>query len=145
MALLACINMQRPVTGVTMVGVSSSAVRMARLRARRAAEESRLRLVPPPPAELLLPSVEATIAALNLGPEDAAIAALARLLASTMDELEDQAVALRRLGPLLRRVLAQLHATPMSRARVLPSLPATGGSRLVRIANVRAEGAGERV
>lgn len=96
--------------------VSTSAERMARMRARRLSEQSALRPVPLPREERLLPAVEATLAALKLGPEDAAIAAVARVVAATMDGIADQVWALRRLGPLLRRVLAQLHATPMSRA-----------------------------
>lgn len=89
---------------------------MRRLRSRRAAEQSRLRVVPLPPEYRMLPAVESTLTALDLSPEFAAIAALARFLAQVMDELEDQRNACRRVAPLLLRVLGELHATPMSRA-----------------------------
>jgi hypothetical protein len=90
---------------------------MRRLRARRAAG-----LAPAPdgvvrdPEHLLLPAVEATLAALPLLPSDAGLAALARRHAQLIDRASDQAVALRWHGPRLLTVLTSLHATPMSRA-----------------------------
>jgi hypothetical protein len=90
---------------------------MRRLRERQAAERSRPRLAPVDPADSLVLAVEETLAALKLGPEDAAVAAVALELARTIDGLADQAYALRRFGPLLMRVLGALHATPMSRAK----------------------------
>jgi hypothetical protein len=98
--------------------MSPAAVRMRRLRRRRAAERSRLRDPESVTAgeDLLLPAVESSLAALDLGDRDAAAAALARLYAAAIDGLEDQFWALRRYGPLLLRALVSLHATPLSRA-----------------------------
>jgi hypothetical protein len=89
---------------------------MQRMRARRAAglapAEDR---EPLDPDDLLLPAVEATIAALGLAAEDAGAAEVARRYAGAMDSARDQAWAARWLGPLLLKALEELRATPRSR------------------------------
>lgn len=90
-----------------------------RVRAHRARRRALLGPVPDlerrPP--LLADAVEVTIAALDLGERDAAVAALARLYADSLDQAQDQALALRAFGPLLLKTLEALHATPSTRPR----------------------------
>src|SRR5437763_1552124 len=103
--------------------MSTSAERRRALRARRVAALMPVDgPVPLPESERLLPAVGATLAALELGERDAAVAALARRTASLIDQAENQALALRALGPLMLRLLVALHATPASR-------PAAGTGR----------------
>jgi hypothetical protein len=81
-------------------------------------------------SELLWPAVAETIASLDLQPEDAAAKKLAQRYAQIIDDLpdhaprgtQDQAWAMRWLGPLLLDVLVQLGATPAAR-----KAPKTGG------------------
>jgi hypothetical protein len=111
---------------------------MRRLRARRAAG-----LQPVPVAQmhlrnaedLLLPAVETTIAALQLGERDAAVAQLARAYAAAIDEASVPAYALRYLGPLLLKVLTALRAVPAARAGARPERPERPGW----VAQMRAE------
>lgn len=101
---------------------------MRRLRERRADEQA-VALLPVPGApprdldELLLPAVDVTLEALELGERFAGIAQLARVLASAIDEARDQATALRVLGPQLRQVLEALGGTPAARARMPAGKP----------------------
>ena len=103
------------------VVMSTSAERMRALRARRAAaiepaEDAR-------PGELA-PSVEQTLAALDLDDKDAAAAQLAAVYAQVIDQARDSAWAARWIGPLLLQALAELHATPASRKAGKPKEPA---------------------
>jgi len=84
------------------------AERMRKMRARKAASLEAVPDEPRDPAELLLPSVEATLAALRLGERDLAQAQLARAYAAAIDEAGSRVAALRALGPPLARVLAEL-------------------------------------
>lgn len=72
--------------------------------------------------------VEATLAALDLGPKDAAAAALALELAAAIDVLEgaERARLLGQLAPGLLRVLTALGATPEARGEK-PAAVTTGG------------------
>jgi hypothetical protein len=89
---------------------------MRRLRERRAAGLLPVDGEPPRPEdERLLPAVEETLAALELGAGDRAAAQLARRYAQVIDEARDQAWAYRWIGPLLLQALTELKATPMSR------------------------------
>lgn len=88
----------------------------------------------------LLPAVETTIAALELGDRDAALAQLARGYARAIDEAQDEAYALRQLGPLLLKSLISLGATPASRGK----LPDAGPRRVNRIRELRAAEARKR-
>jgi len=101
--------------------MTTSAERMKRLRERQAAA---LAPVDDPgqrdPDELLLPSVDATIEALKLGPEHEAVAQLARRYAAAIDKAKDPAAALRALGPSLTKILQELQATPASRPAKRP-------------------------
>lgn len=103
--------------------VSTSAERMRRLRERQAA---RLEAVPDAPRrdddELLLPAVEQSLKALELGERDAGIAQVARRLASVIDDAQDPAAALRVFGPQLHKVLGALGGTPMAR-KGMPGKP----------------------
>ena len=81
----------------------------AKLQAVDGGNESR-----DPPAPLL-PVVEASIAALELGERDTAAAQLARRYAEVMDNAKDPVWATRWIGPLLLRSLEELGATPKSR------------------------------
>jgi hypothetical protein len=80
-------------------------------------------------SELLWPAVQETLAALDLGSEDAAARKLAQRYAQVIDGLpdrgseraHDQAWALRWIGPELLKVLDALGATPESRARITKS------------------------
>ena len=68
--------------------------------------------------DLLWPAVAETLAALELGPEDAAAAKLAQRLAQNIDAMTDQVYAMRWLVPELLKVLAELGATPAARAAI---------------------------
>jgi hypothetical protein len=99
--------------------MSTSTERMRRLRERRAAGLIPIDGPAPLPADdRLLPAVEESIAALELGEDGQAAAALARRYASVIDGARDQAWALRWIGPLLLASLESLRATPMSRKDV---------------------------
>ena len=105
---------------------TSSTERMRAMRARRAAaieaaSESELALRPAD--HLLSPAVETTLAALDLDGQDAAVAALARFYARTIDRAKDPAWAARWVMPLLGDTLAALGATPASRAKIKPARP----------------------
>jgi hypothetical protein len=94
---------------------------MRRLRERRAAGLLPVDGEPPRPEdERLLPAVEETLAALELGEGDRAAAQLARRYAQVIDEARDQAWAYRWIGPLLLSSLEALRATPMSRREAKP-------------------------
>lgn len=73
--------------------------------------------------ELLLPTVQHTIANLTLRPEDSAAATLAERYAATIDADPEQ---LKDLGPKLLATLEALGATP--RARAAGRKPAGGGT-----------------
>lgn len=121
--------------------MSTSTERMRRLRERTAAEQVAA-LSPVPggsprdPDELLLPSVEASIAALKLAEPFQGIAQLARLLAQRIDEAADRAVALRILGPQLHKVLESLGGSPASRARMPSGKPQRSAPS--KVAQIRA-------
>ena len=76
---------------------------------------------PRDPDELLLPAVEETLAALELGERDAAAAQMARQYAKVIDTCRDAAWGYRWLGPLLLACLAELQATPASRKTAKPA------------------------
>jgi hypothetical protein len=100
--------------------MSTSTDRMRRLRERRARaleadpDAARLRDAD----DLLTPSVQQSLEALDLGPEHAAAAQLALRYAKCIDRAQDVAWAARWIGPLLADVLAELGGTPMARARL---------------------------
>ena len=101
--------------------VSTSTERMRRPRERRAAALVPIDGEPPHPGdEGLLPAVEESIAALELGGGDQAAAQLARQYARIIHGARDQAWALRRIGPHLQAALEALRATPTSRKEVKP-------------------------
>ena len=109
---------------------------MRALRARRAAaiepaDGARLRDA----GELLGPAVETSLAALNLGERYAAAAQLARRYAAVIDGASSPAAALRAVGPLLAKALAELGATPASR-KAAPGKPER--ARPNRVAQLRA-------
>jgi hypothetical protein len=118
---------------------------MRRLRERRAAA---LLPVdgqgPRDPAELLLPAVEETLAALELGERDAAAAQLARQYARVIDEASDAAWAMRWLGPLLLASLESLRATPMSRPAVKPAASGPNWLQQQRAARAAADAGRQR-
>ena len=101
-----------------MAVMSTSAERMRRLRERRAAEMEAGGPQVRDADELLAPDVRATIAALELGGQDAAAAQLALALANAIDVADKPAAALRWLGPELLKCLESLGATPAARARL---------------------------
>jgi hypothetical protein len=95
---------------------------MRRLRERRAAGLVPIDGEPPRPVdELLAPVVEETLAALELGEDGQAAAALARSYARVIDGARDQAWALRWIGPHMLAALEALQATPMSRRAAKPA------------------------
>jgi hypothetical protein len=116
--------------------MATSTERVRAMRARRAAA-----LEADPAAalrdadELLGPAVAASLAALDLAPEHAAVARLAERYASSIDAARDPAWAARWIGPLLLDCLEQLGATPMSRPKQRP-VPA-GPSKLDQLRSVR--------
>jgi hypothetical protein len=113
---------------------------MRALRARRAAA------IEPGPdggprdaAELLGPSVEQSLTALDLDDKDAAAAQLAAVYARVIDEARDPAWAARWIGPLLLQALAELHATPASRKAGKVKEPAKRApSRVAQLRQVHA-------
>lgn len=114
--------------------MSTSADRMRRLRERRAAS-----LGPADGAglrdaeDLLGPAVEETLAALKLGERDAGAVQLARRYAGAIDAAQDQAYAMRWLGPLLLKALMSLGATPAARAGAKPARAPAGPNQLARL------------
>lgn len=102
-------------------------MRERRRQALEAADEAELALRPAD--HLLGPAVEVTLSALDLKPEDAAVAALARHYARVIDRAKDPAWAARWLMPLLGDCLAALGATPAARARISPARPAQTARR----------------
>ena len=80
--------------------------------------------------ELIVPAVIATLDALDLKPEDAAAAKLARYYALQIDqatvsgEPKISAWAARNIAPLLLQTLESLGATPAARAAMKTSKPA---------------------
>jgi hypothetical protein len=113
--------------------MATSTERVRALRARRAASlEAGPYADRPDP---LAPSVEVSIAALELGDRDLAAAALARRYAEVMDNAKDPVWATRWIGPLLLRSLEELGATPKSR----PAAKKTPGpARDNQVAKLRA-------
>ena len=75
-------------------------------------------------SELLWPALSVTLTQLDLTDEDAAAKKLAQRYAQVIDQHEDQAWAMRWIGPLLLDALEQLGATPAARARVKGGKPA---------------------
>ena len=69
-------------------------------------------------SELLWPALAVTLTQLDLTDEDAAAKKLAQRYAQVIDQHEDQAWAMRWIGPLLLDALEQLGATPSARARL---------------------------
>ncbi len=104
----------------------TDAERQRRLRERRAAaiEAGGEQPVLRDADDLLVPHVEASIAALGLNGQDMAAAALARLYAKQIDTARDRGYALRWIGPLLQTALEGLYATPQSRKAQKPAAPA---------------------
>lgn len=66
-------------------------------------------------ADMLLPAVKETIAALDLPDKDTAAVRLALRYAALIDDHRDPAWALRWIGPELLRILESLGATPAAR------------------------------
>lgn len=76
---------------------------------------------------LLAPVVEASIAALTLADEDAAVVRLARRYAAAIDADPD---ALETFGPKLLAALTALGATPAGRVRLKGGEPSRAQNRL---------------
>lgn len=74
-------------------------------------------------SELLWPAVSETLATLELGSEHAAAKKLAQRYAQVIDGADDQAWAMRWIGPLLLDALEQLGATPAAHARLKGGSP----------------------
>jgi hypothetical protein len=89
-------------------------------------------------SELLWPAVAETLATLDLTPEHAAAAKLAKRYAQVIDDTRDQAWAMRWIGPLLLDCLHQLGATPQAKAAltkgVKPADAKPGGLAKLRAA-----------
>jgi hypothetical protein len=118
--------------------VATSTERVRRMRERqRASLEPAPGEVPRDPSELIAPFVEETLAALELGDQDAAAAQLARRYAAAIDCAADSSAALRAFGPPLTRLLSELQATPASRktASKPPGLKAVNPVRDLRTAH----------
>src|SRR5258708_21178000 len=77
--------------------------------------------------ELLGPAVTATVAALILTAADAAAVKLAQRYAAAIDDADNRAEALERLGPKLLAPLESLGATPAARAQLKECRPAGSG------------------
>ena len=122
--------------------MSTSTERMRALRARKAAAiEPGTEGGPRDAAELLGPSVEQTLDALELDDKDAAAAQLAAVYARVIDDARDPAWAARWIGPLLLQALAELHATPASRKTGKVKEPAKRApSRVAQLRQVHAAG-----
>lgn len=80
-----------------------------------------------PADRLLAPAVADTIAALTVAPEDAGAVQLARRYAAAIDQADEPADALERLGPKLLAVLESLGATPKGRAALRKEAPGAQG------------------
>src|SRR5258707_14816301 len=78
--------------------------------------------------ELLGPAVAGAVAALTLAPADGAAVKLAQRYAAAIDDADNRAEALERLGPRLLAALESLGATPAARAK-LKEGKATGGGK----------------
>src|SRR5258708_20648956 len=78
--------------------------------------------------EVLGPAVAATVAGLTLAAADSAAVKLAQRYAAAIDDADNRAEALERLGPKLLTVLESLGATPAGRAKLKEGRPA-GGSK----------------
>jgi len=76
-------------------------------------------------ADTLVAAVEQAINSLDLTDQDAAAAQLARRYAAVIDDCEDQAWAMRWIGPGLLDALESLGATPLARSRL--KTKASGG------------------
>jgi hypothetical protein len=98
--------------------MATSTERVRRLRERRARSIEEGSPVLRAADDLVTPAVRETIEALELGPADAAAAALALRYAKCIDRAENVANAARWLGPLLADVLDELGGTPSARARL---------------------------
>lgn len=83
-----------------------------------------------PVDDLIRPAVNATIAALTLGDQDKAAVRLAERYADAIDNTEDRAEVMEKLGPKLLAVLESLGATPAARARLRGGGGPHGESRL---------------
>ena len=119
--------------------MSTSTERMRALRARRAAAIEPAEDGPRSADELLAPSVEQTLAALELDDKDAAAAQLTAVYARVIDDARDPAWAARWIGPLLLQALAELHATPASRKTGKAKEPAKRApSRVAQLRQVHA-------
>lgn len=119
--------------------MSTSTERMRALRARQAAAIEPAEGGPRSAGELLAPSVGQTLAALDLDDKDAAAAQLAAVYARVIDRANDQAWAVRWIGPLLLQALAELHATPASRKAGKAKEPAKRApSRVAQLRQVHA-------
>ncbi len=68
--------------------------------------------------ELLGPAVAGAVAALTLAPADGAAVKLAQRYAAAIDDADNRAEALERLGPRLLAALESLGATPAARAKL---------------------------
>jgi len=79
---------------------------------------------------LLGPAVAETVAALATTLEDKAAVQLAKRYAAAIDEAEDRAEAMEKLGPKLLAVLESLGATPAARAKLKGGVPTRAESRL---------------
>lgn len=86
--------------------------------------------------ELLWPAVAETLATLELGSEDAGAKKLAQRYAQVIDQHDDQAWAVRWIGPELLRALDALGATPDARARIR-SMTKGGGDSAANAAPTR--------
>jgi hypothetical protein len=117
----------------------TDAQRQQRLRERRSRSIEEGEHVLRAADDLLTPSVQASLEALQLGPEHAAAAQLALRYAKCIDRAENVANAARWLGPLLADVLAELGATPMARARLTKGTksPAATTGRLQQLRDAR--------
>ena len=119
--------------------MSTTTERMRALRARRAAAIEPAEDGPRSADELLAPSVEQTLAALELDDKDAAAAQLTAVYARVIDDARDPAWAARWIGPLLLQALAELHATPASRKTGKAKEPAKRApSRVAQLRQVHA-------
>jgi hypothetical protein len=86
---------------------------------------------------LLAAAVAETIRALDLVPADAAGVALALRYADTIDQADNRADAVERLGPKLLAVLDALGATPTARARIKTGGAPSAGNDLDRLRAAR--------
>jgi len=87
--------------------------------------------------ELLLPCVNAAIAALELQDRDQAIAALARRYASVIDDCANPEWGMRWIAPLLHEALESLGATPVARSKVKEGKQFSGTGQLAALRSAR--------